>query len=78
MDELTRKRIFDPFFTTKEVGKGSGLGLAVAFAIVETHGGSIDVESLVGEGSQFKICLPAMEQVARDPGSAESPLERIK
>jgi len=53
------QRIFDPFFTSKEVGKGTGLGLSVSYGIVHSHGGEIEVESTVGEGSTFRICLPA-------------------
>ncbi len=52
-------KIFDPFFTTKDVGKGTGLGLNVAYNIIKKHKGTIDVESTVGKGTTFTIRIPA-------------------
>jgi hypothetical protein len=56
--EDVRTKIFDPFFTTKEVGKGTGLGLTVAYAIVEEHGGRMWLVSEPGEGASFYVELP--------------------
>jgi signal transduction histidine kinase len=53
-----QKRVFDPFFTTKAVGKGTGLGLAVAYSIISTHGGQINLISKLGQGTEFEIILP--------------------
>ena len=57
--EEVQPKIFDPFFTTKAVGKGTGLGLTVAYAIVQDHGGQLHVESAAGGGTSFFIELPA-------------------
>jgi signal transduction histidine kinase len=58
MSDEVRQHVFDPFFTTKPVGQGVGLGLSVAFGIVEEHGGWIDVQSEPGRGSTFSVYIP--------------------
>ncbi|MCK4414344.1 MAG: HAMP domain-containing protein [Candidatus Eisenbacteria sp.] len=63
-------KVFDPFFTTKEVGKGTGLGLPVSYGIVRNHGGSIEVHSTPGEGTEFIIYLPLHQNDVSDEESA--------
>jgi two-component system NtrC family sensor kinase len=58
MDSEQLKKIFIPFFTTKEVGKGTGLGLSVSLGIIESMGGTMDVQSMPGAGSVFRVILP--------------------
>ena len=58
------KRIFDPFFTTKPIGKGTGLGLSLSYSIVQKHQGRIEVDSVVGVGTTFRIWLPVKQAVA--------------
>ena len=63
ISEADIPQIFDPFYTTKEVGKGTGMGLAVVHGIVETHGGQIKVSSTPGQGTVFEIFLSAVDAV---------------
>ena len=65
-----RERIFDPFFTTKEVGKGTGLGLSMVYSIVAGCGGSISCDSRVGEGTEFRILLPALQDQGKQEKEA--------
>ena len=75
-----KSKIFDPFFTTKEVGKGTGLGLTVAYAIVQEHGGRIRLDSREGAGASFCVELPVsgVELPARAPRPAAPSMEAVR
>jgi CheY-like chemotaxis protein len=73
MSADVQEHLFEPFFTTKATGKGSGLGLATVYGIVQQNGGALSVYSEVGHGSTFKIYLPRAERESR--AAAEPPIQ---
>ena len=75
MDRRTMDQVFDPFFTTKTLGRGTGLGLASAFGVVQNHGGHIEVRSTPDQGTTFRVYLPTTE--APVPAPAPAPIRDL-
>lgn len=76
ISEAASKHIFEPFYTTKEIGKGTGLGLATVHGIAKQHAGWVEVESKVGEGSTFRVFIPALQRA--ELPAPEPPAENVR
>jgi two-component system, cell cycle sensor histidine kinase and response regulator CckA len=78
MDAETMKHLFEPFFTTKPEGKGTGLGLALVYGVVQQSGGSISAKSELLVGSKFEVLLPAVDAAVEQPLPAVTPLPSMR
>lgn len=75
MDDETHRHLFEPFFTTKKAGKGTGLGLATAYAIIKEHRGWIECQSALNAGTTFTICLPIQREETAVKAAHTTPTE---
>jgi two-component system NtrC family sensor kinase len=73
MDPVTAARVFEPFFTTKPTGRGSGLGMAMVYGLVQQHGGSVEVKSEPGRGTTVRVWFPATAEDPVDPPAHPAP-----
>jgi two-component system, cell cycle sensor histidine kinase and response regulator CckA len=78
MDADTQKHLFEPFFTTKPEGKGTGLGLALVYGVVQQSGGFISAKSALLVGSTFEVLLPAVSAPVEEPPPTVAPLPSVK
>ena len=71
IDADNLKRIFDPFFTTKPIGQGAGFGLSLSYSIAKKHGRLLEVKSVVGQGTKFRVTLPIQQSKTVDAAVVE-------